>query len=275
MAKTYSRLLVGVEALSVEIETVLGSGFSGLNILGLNTEATRDMRERIRSALESVGVPIPARRIVVNITPSEVTKFSRTSLAQLDFAVAASILYALFEENEQTLCQPENEFLGGELSLSGELKEISNSLIYETIFLLDLKEVALCLPNYASNKLISLLNSNANYFKSLAEWLAFRKQKNYKNQELQQDNKALFFSSQKLTSEEDDEARVTRVIECISLLIKNPKLCVSLLIAALRSHHILIAGEPGVGKSFVLQKLSLLLSPLTEKEKLKLGLSIL
>jgi magnesium chelatase family protein len=101
MAKTYSCVLVGVEARLIEIETVLGSGFSGLNILGLPTDITRDMRERVRSALESIGIPIPARRVVVNIGPTEHIKLSRTPLAQLDFSVAASILHALFQEQEQ------------------------------------------------------------------------------------------------------------------------------------------------------------------------------
>ena len=135
MAKTYSCILVGMEVHPIEIETVLGSGFSGLNILGLPTDATRDMRERVRQALESIGIPIPARRVVVNVSSNELIKLSRTPLSQLDFAVAASIIRAFFEEDEMNipLFQPEYEFLAGELSLMAELKPISNPLIYETL----------------------------------------------------------------------------------------------------------------------------------------------
>ena len=103
MAKTYSCILVGVDVHTIEVEAIMGSGFSGLNILGLPTDATRDMRERVRSALESIGIPIPARRVVVNVSSNELIKLSRTYLAQLDFAVAACIIRALFEENEDKI----------------------------------------------------------------------------------------------------------------------------------------------------------------------------
>ena len=135
MAKTYACLLVGVEVVSVEIEAVLGNGFSGLNILGMTAEVSKDMRERIRTALESMGVLIPAKRVTVNISPSEKLKETRTILTQLDFAVAAAILYAIHEDKLQ-LIYNKLEYFAGELTLKGELKEISNSLIYKSLFLL-------------------------------------------------------------------------------------------------------------------------------------------
>jgi magnesium chelatase family protein len=171
-------LLVGhVDVITVEIETVIGTGFSGLNILGLNTEATRDMRERIRSALESIGIPIPSKRIVVNITPSEFIKISRIPLSQLDFAVAGCIIYALIDDNEKQnkLFKPNNEFLAGELSLSGKSKEIQNPLIYQSAIIQNNNNIKLCLlrKNLSYNSIF--LENKTEFFDSIEEWYQKRK----------------------------------------------------------------------------------------------------
>lgn len=276
MSKTYSCLLVGVDVLTLEVETVLGNGFSGLNILGLGTEATRDMRERIRSALESIGIPIPARRVVVNITPSDAVKISRIPLSQLDFAVAASIIYALYEEKEngQTLYQPCREFLAGELSLTGKLKEVQNPLIYQSVLILCQEEMQLCLPEGNKNSDDFEFHQNIEFFTGIKEWLQKRKTKEFKSNEILVPTmeKNCRVSANGLFKQEELNSRVEEIESTISLLMKNPKLCVSLLVAAFGSHHILVAGEPGIGKSFSLQKISALLSPLNEKEKIEVKL---
>ncbi|APJ04194.1 ATP-binding protein [Silvanigrella aquatica] len=273
MAKTFSYLLVGVEIFPVEIETVLGNGFSGLNILGLGTEATRDMRERVRSALESTGISIPARRVVVNITPNELIKMSRIPFSQLDFAVAASIIYALFEEqeNQQSLCAPEKEFLAGELSLSGQLKEVQNALIYESALSQEKESMCLCLPK-ANNNMSE--NDNLQFYATLLEWLNKRKMKDInvqKNKEKLSDKKISIIKNQ-LQFFEKSSFFVSDIEENILLLMKNPKVCISLLAAAFGNHHILVAGEPGIGKSFSLQKIPQFLIPLNQKEQLEVKL---
>ena len=270
MAKTFSCLLIGVEVITVEIETIIGSGFSGLNILGLNTDATRDMRERIRSALEYVGISIPAKRIVVNITPNEFIKNSRVPLSQLDFSVASCIIYALFNDHEKNpkLLKPNNEFLAGELSLSGKLKEIQNPLIYQSILLKNDNHIQLCLPLKNLNSGVHFPENNTEYFDGIDDW--FKKRKNLNTSKPSQ---AKVTNNTELKKELiNDDFNLNDFEKTISLLIKNPKLCVAILIAALGKHHILIAGEPGVGKSFSLQKIQNFLNPLNEKEMIEVKL---
>ncbi len=265
MSKTYSCLLFGVDVHTVEIETVMGSGFSGLNILGLPSDATRDMRERVRSALESIGIPIPARRVVVNVSSVETIKLSRTSLVQLDFAVAACIIRALFDDNEDktTLFQPEQEFLAGELSLSAELKPIANPLIYEAIGAAKNSKIAICLP-YNEEQ----FHPSFEYYKNLKDW--FDKRKYYKNKVSEKvvlNTQVNIDNVNRVTEKKLNDAKST-----IEILLKNPKICVSLLIAAAGGHNLLIAGEPGIGKSFSIKKLHNLLLPLKDKEKIEVRL---
>ena len=56
------------------------------------------------------------------------------------------------------------------------------------------------------------------------------------------------------------------------MILKNPKACVALLVAAAGKHSILIAGEPGIGKSFSLKRIPSLLLPLEESEKIEVKL---
>ena len=265
MAKTYSCILVGMEVHPIEIETVLGSGFSGLNILGLPTDATRDMRERVRQALESIGIPIPARRVVVNVSSNELIKLSRTPLSQLDFAVAASIIRAFFEEDEMNipLFQPEYEFLAGELSLMAELKPISNPLIYETLAYTKNLKRTICLSYQVKD-----IQAEFEYYKNLNDWLNDRKIiKQRQNSVLIHQEINLQESEFKIDQKKLEEAQKT-----IELILKNPKACVALLVAAAGKHSILIAGEPGIGKSFSLKRIPSLLLPLEESEKIEVKL---
>lgn len=271
MAKTYSCLLVGVDVQKIEIETVMGSGFSGLNILGLASDATRDMRERVRSALESIGIPIPARRVVVNIGPSDVIKLSRTGLCQLDFAVAACVIRALFEDTKEMkhFYAPEQEFLSGELSLSGELKSISNPLIYEAVLTTaaNSKGISICLP-YANKE----TNSPFEYFRNLKEWFEHRKNHAANPHANQKEQQEKVSELAKKSSHEFMKNQIQNACESVQSLLKNPHACVALLVAAAGGHHMLIAGEPGIGKSFSLKKMPHFLLPLSKREQIEVKL---
>jgi magnesium chelatase family protein len=267
MAKTYSCVLVGVDVHTIEIETVIGNGFSGLNILGLPTDVTRDMRERIRSALECINIPIPARRVVVNIGNNDLLKLSRTPLSQLDFAVAASIIRALMEEENfaTELKTYKMEYLAGELSLSGELKSIQNQLVYEAITPLLHEESTICLPKSFTNSEKPYLE----YFENLKDWLENRKQ-NVKNS-----TKLIQYKSLKHPQTEEitiTNHKIKNATEALSILSQNPKICVAMLVAALGKHNLIVAGEPGIGKSFSLKKFANFLPPLSEKEKIEVKL---
>ncbi|BBH53650.1 ATP-binding protein [Fluviispira sanaruensis] len=272
MAKTYSCTLVGVKVIHVEIETVVGSGFSGLNILGLSPEITRDMRERIRSALECIGIPIPARRVVVNITPSDSLKLSRTPTCQLDFAVATSIIYALFQENKKgaKLLPPVKEYLAGEISLSGQIKAIENPLVYfAALHSMQKEEAIFCLPYAKLENQLFTPAHNLEFYASLSEWISARKISELGSIKKRAPFQPLSKYQQTYDSTFMNEQEVSNNIK---ILAKNPKICVAILIAALSRSHILIAGEPGVGKSFSIDKIIHFLPPLSEKEKIEVKL---
>ncbi|MGY3804998.1 ATP-binding protein [Pigmentibacter ruber] len=266
MAKTRACLLIGVEVITVEIETFIGNGFSGLNILGLNSEASRNMRERVRSALESIGVLIPAKRVVVNITPSEKIKESRTPLSQLDFAVAASILFSLYADKLK-INYNLNEYFAGELTLSGEIKDLENILIYKALLLNKNEQLRINLSS--KNKEIQINKNFIFYFNCLQDWWEFVCGKKQLENNLS-NFKPILSASSDIKKNSDNSNFFQEIKNIIINLSTNPKALVGVLVSAMGKHHILFAGEPGIGKTYTLQKIEKLLPPLSAIEEFEI-----
>ncbi len=66
--------VLGVDAVPVRVEAHARSGLPGVTIVGLPGAAVREARERIRSAAASSGVPLPTKRITVNLSPGDIPK---------------------------------------------------------------------------------------------------------------------------------------------------------------------------------------------------------
>ena len=74
IAAVWGFALVGIEAVPVRVEAHARSGLPGVTIVGLPGAAVREARERVRSGAASSGVPLPTRRITVNLSPGDVPK---------------------------------------------------------------------------------------------------------------------------------------------------------------------------------------------------------
>ncbi len=261
MTIAYSAILVGVQIKTIQIETVIGQGFSGFNLLGLPAETTRDMRERVRTALEALGFFIPTKRVVVNIGPIEDIKLSRTPLSHLDFAVAASIIRALCLEKKEPIHIPQKEFFAGELSLQGNLKQLSNLLVYQAVFQNEPNLSAMCLPSPCK-----LQDERIETFENLKEWLDTRKTKSHKATIMKYDIKSHQRSEQESKKTPPNEITLKEAEKTLKTLLKKPKIAVSLLVAAVGKHNLILAGEPGIGKSYAFKNYPNLLAPLCAKK---------
>jgi magnesium chelatase family protein len=74
VSSTWGFAVVGVEAVPVRVEAHARNGLPGVTIVGLPGAAVREARERIRSAAASSDVPLPTRRITVNLSPGDIPK---------------------------------------------------------------------------------------------------------------------------------------------------------------------------------------------------------
>jgi len=74
IAKIASCAVVGLSAQPVEIEVDVTQGLPKMIVVGLPDTAVQESKERVKSALKSAGLPIPGRRIVVNLAPADLRK---------------------------------------------------------------------------------------------------------------------------------------------------------------------------------------------------------
>ena len=74
VASAWGFALVGIEAVPVRVEAHARNGLPGVTIVGLPGAAVREARERVRSGAASCGLPLPTRRITINLSPGDVPK---------------------------------------------------------------------------------------------------------------------------------------------------------------------------------------------------------
>ena len=87
--KCYASALVGIEAMTVEVEVNITPGL-GMFLVGLPDNAVRESQERIRSAFDNSGLKMPGKKVVVNLAPADVRKEG----SSLDLTIAVAILAA-------------------------------------------------------------------------------------------------------------------------------------------------------------------------------------
>ena len=70
--KTFT--FIGIKAIPVDVEVKIAAGHPAFNIVGLPDKALAESRERVRAAINSIGLEIPSSRITVNLAPADLEK---------------------------------------------------------------------------------------------------------------------------------------------------------------------------------------------------------
>ena len=71
LAKILSYALDGLTGYAVDVEVDINSGLPGYDMVGLASTATKESKERVRSAIKNSGFQYPAKRIIVNLAPAD------------------------------------------------------------------------------------------------------------------------------------------------------------------------------------------------------------
>lgn len=111
----------GIATRSVEVQVQITAGLPAFNVVGLPDKAVAESRDRVRAAIASMGLALPADRITVNLSPADLAKEG----SHFDLPIALGILGAME-------LVPAEDLLGqvvlGELGLDGRLMPISGVL---------------------------------------------------------------------------------------------------------------------------------------------------
>lgn len=119
--KTYSAVLHGLEAVTVQVEADVRNGLPQLQMVGALASEAKEARERVRIAIENAGFRLPPKHITINLSPADIRKDGTS----FDLATAVAILAAFgFIPEELT----EGCMFAGELSLDGKLNKVPGIL---------------------------------------------------------------------------------------------------------------------------------------------------
>ncbi|PNU02453.1 YifB family Mg chelatase-like AAA ATPase [Novosphingobium guangzhouense] len=105
---------LGLEARAVEVQCQVAPGMPGFTLVGLPDKAVRESTQRVSAALTGMGLALPPKRIIVNLSPADLPKEG----SHFDLPVALSLLAAMGVIDAEQL----GDFVAvGELALDGRI----------------------------------------------------------------------------------------------------------------------------------------------------------
>ena len=116
-ASIASGVLFGARGHLVDVEVHVAKGLPGFQIVGLPDASVRESRDRVRAAIQSIGLKFPDIKITVNLAPSESPK----SGSALDLAIAIGVLSA---DQHIPVAALDGLAAVGELGLDGSVRPV-------------------------------------------------------------------------------------------------------------------------------------------------------
>ncbi|WP_417733599.1 YifB family Mg chelatase-like AAA ATPase [Roseovarius sp.] len=121
VARAYTVAFEGVEAKPVEVQCAVTPGLPAFSLVGLPDKAVSEARDRVRTALSSMAIALPSKRITINLSPADMPKEG----SHFDLPIALALLAALEIVPKDAV---EGTMALGELSLDGSLIAVLGAL---------------------------------------------------------------------------------------------------------------------------------------------------
>ena len=235
----------GIDVLPISAEVHIANGLPAFTIVGLPDKAVGESKERVRAAMNSVGLALPSKRITVNLAPADVIKEG----SHFDLPIAVGILCAMGVLPPERL---ENVCVMGELGLDGRIAAVAG-VLPAAVAATGRNESFVC-PKIQGSEAAWSGNSDIAAVETLSELILHFKEGLPLPAPVagKIDAPAAFADMREIKGQENAK----RAAE----------------IAAAGGHNLLMIGPPGSGKSMLAARLPGLLPPMTTKEILEVSM---
>lgn len=246
VGRSYCIALVGLNGYIVEVEADIGQTLPAFVILGLPDAALNEAKERIRSAAQNSGIPLSRRKITANLIPASLPKRG----SGFDLAITMAVLRAA-----EDIRSIDGTVFIAELGLDGRLRPVRGILpAVMAAVQAGYPEIVVAEANVAEATLVP--GAQVRGYRTLAR-LAY---------DFGADPKDLALDYDPTGSDpEDGNDDAMGIVPDLSDVSGQSDARRALEVAAAGSHHMLLTGPPGAGKTMLAERLPGLLPDLEDK----------
>ncbi len=242
LARTYTVAFEGLAARRVEVQCAITPGLPAFSIVGLPDKAVSEAKDRVRTALSTMAIALPSKRVTINLSPADLPKEG----SHFDLPIALALLAALDVVPRERV---EQAVSLGEMSLDGSLVAVIGAL--PAALAAGEDDRTLFCPAACAAEAAWVGATPVFAGRSLAEIIAHLTDKNPLPPA--EPGEVLNETSTRDLRDVRGQERAKRALE----------------IAAAGRHHFLMVGAPGSGKSMLAARLPGLLPPLSAAEALE------
>jgi magnesium chelatase family protein len=236
----------GIEAVPVDVQAQFLSGIVQFNVVGLGDKAVAESRERVRAALHAIGLALPAKRLVVNLSPADLPKEG----SHFDLPITLALLSALGIIPQDFL----NRYMVmGELALDGAILGVSGVL--PAAIAANARDMGLICPKVSGPE-AAWAGEDADILAPENLIQLINHVKGTQVLSRPRPNIATEASDMPDLKDVKGQESAKRALE----------------VAAAGGHHLLMVGPPGAGKSMLAQRLPSILPPMDSREMLDVSM---
>ena len=242
VSRAYTVAFQGMEARTVEVQCAVTAGVPAFSVVGLPDKAVSEARDRVRAALTSMGIALPAKRITVNLSPADLPKEGSHFDLPIAFGLLAAIDILPADVTERVVAL-------GELSLDGTLVPVVGAL--PAAMAAAAQNRSLLCPKGSGAEAAWVGAAEVIAPASLLEVVRHFTGQNPLNPA--EPGEVTLAPTERDLREVKGQERAKRALE----------------IAAAGRHHLILIGTPGSGKSMLAARLPSILPPLSAAEALE------